>query len=76
MVITLNTFLFAAGYKVTAFTAVAARMGSSDTIHVEVSERRVLDVWVRLYEQITWTRLDFDVATSWSFDGLLFLKLI
>ena len=61
--------LFIAGYQITAFTAVAAKMGTSDTIHVEISERRILDVWVQLHDQTTWTRLDFEVATSWSFDG-------
>ncbi|XP_072026699.1 protein mesh-like [Amphiura filiformis] len=54
---------------VTVFSAVAARLGSSDIIHVEVNERRTLDVWVKEQGQ-DWRWLDFDELTWWSLNGV------
>ena len=55
----------------TVFTAIAARFGDSDIVHVQTNERRVLDAYVRLSDEEEFNRVDFDVAFRWIYSGKL-----
>ena len=67
----------------TIFVAVAARQGISDQIHVEVSDRHILDVWFRsdagsdvitnqMTDNVGWRQLDFEESPWWNLNGLYF----
>ena len=50
------------------FVAIAAQFGSSDIIHVELNQRRIIDVWVREVD-LAWRRLDLTASNWWTFRG-------
>ena len=50
------------------FVAIAAQFGSSDIIHVELNQRRLMDVWVREVD-LAWRRLDLTASNWWTFRG-------
>ena len=55
--------------RATVFTAIAARFGDSDIVHVQTNERRVLDAYVRLRDEEEFNRVDFDEAFRWIYSG-------
>ena len=59
------------GASATIFTAVAARYGESDVIHIQISERRILDAYVKLMDEEDFVRVNFEEAPRWTFSGIL-----
>ncbi|XP_033646828.1 sushi domain-containing protein 2-like [Asterias rubens] len=51
--------------KATGLTAVTMKVGESDTVQVELNDRRTLDVWVRSEDRETWQRLGFEQSSWW-----------
>ena len=41
------------------------KVGESDTVQVELNDRRTLDVWVRSEDRETWQRLGFEQSSWW-----------
>ncbi|XP_022099546.1 sushi domain-containing protein 2-like [Acanthaster planci] len=52
--------------QATGLTVVAMKVGDSDTIQVEINDRRKLDVWVRREARAAWQRLGFEQSSWWT----------
>ncbi|XP_070567840.1 protein mesh-like isoform X2 [Ptychodera flava] len=54
----------------TVFKAFAMKGNSTATVHVERSNRRILDVYVLEHNGYEWQMLDFEEETFWEFQGV------
>ncbi|XP_038054969.1 sushi domain-containing protein 2-like [Patiria miniata] len=52
--------------QATGLTVATMRVGDSDTIQVEITDRRKLDVWVRREARGAWQRLGFEQSGWWT----------
>ncbi|XP_071491471.1 protein mesh-like [Diadema antillarum] len=55
------------GTDASVIVAIAARYGDGDVIHVQTNERRVMDAYIKPRGESSFSRLDFDVSTRWTF---------
>ncbi|XP_070554568.1 sushi domain-containing protein 2-like [Ptychodera flava] len=59
----------------TVFTAVAMSTRTSDTVQVQMNDRRTLDAWINSTEGNTgWERVDFEENNFWTFNGVSVVK--
>ncbi|XP_070554203.1 protein mesh-like [Ptychodera flava] len=54
----------------TVFNAFAMKSNSSDIIHVERNQRRMLDAYVRQEGEVEWLFIDFEENSWWNFQGV------